>query len=951
MKLNKTSIPNSTWSDCHILEYFDVLDHGVAVYSAIESGEDFIFVYFNPAAEKMEQISASRLLGRRVTEVFPGVEKCGLLSAFRRVLNTGKSELLPATKYQDGRIQGWRENHVYRLPNGYIAAVYEDVTDREELRLKSEANHLRYRLLAESTLDGVWEWDIVAGTLYLSPKWKAQLGFEDHELPNAYDTWIGRLHPDDKARVAKHIDAYLKAPADHWSAEFRLQHKNGHYKWTLARGMPVIDENGVPLRLLGVHIDIDEQKSIGNRLKDNEQRLSLALSSANQGLYDINIQTGEASVNPQYAIMLGYKPESFVESVSSCLERIHPDDQQRVLNNFNNYLSGAIDEYRSEFRLRTKSGEWLWILSLGRLVEKDAEGNPLRLLGTHTDITELKTAQEKVRQAAQVFSSTIEGVTITDTEGAILDVNKAFCDITGYSREEVLGQNPRILKSNKHDQAFYQAMWQSLHEQGYWRGEIWNQKKDGEIFPELLTISSVVDSFNNVTGYVAVFTDITQTKESEKRLDYLAHHDPLTGLPNRILFNAILEQAIHRSTRERETIAVLFIDLDRFKHINDSYGHAAGDELLTQCAVRLTNVIRGEDRVARLSGDEFVGFLENVGSSDNASLVVRKIMSCFKEPFILNNNEVSVTCSVGISLFPDDSATMSELVSYADTAMYLAKEEGRNTYQFYTSEMTTAAAEFVFMENAIRRALKENHFYLVYQPQLDLKNNTLCGLEALIRWQHPEQGVIAPGHFIPIAEKIGLVREIGKWVLNEACRQASEWQQRGLQFGYVSVNVSGRQIKQADFAAQVKAVLIQYQLAPNCLELEVTESYLMDHQDEGVRQLRELRDLGVSIAIDDFGKGYSSLNYLKLLPVDKLKIDQSFVRDIPEDVNDMAISEAVIALGKALDLSVIGEGIETEDQISFLKDKGCQFGQGYYFSKPKLAADIDGLLAQEISDN
>lgn len=922
----------------------NAIDQGVVLYKAVEGGVDFTIVDFNRSAEQMERINREEVLGRRITEVFPGVREFGLLEVLSRVYLSGKPESLSARKYDDGRICAWRENRVYRVSSDYVAAVYQDVTAREEARLAKSRYQERYRLLLESTLDGIWDWNIQENTVYFSPRWKAQLGFEDHELANEFESWSSRLHPEDAPLVMAKLDEFLTCPSDVWSMEFRLRCKNDSYVWTLARGTPVLNEAGICTRILGVHINIDEQKKNASKLAENEQRLTLALRAANQGLYDLNVQTGEALVSDEYAVMLGYDPQSFVETNAAWLERLHPGDHSRVSKTYRDYVNGKTSEYRVEFRLRTKNGAWVWILSVGSIVERDKLGEPLRLLGTHTDITELKLAQEKARQAAQVFRSTIEGVTITDLDGTIVDVNQAFSGITGYTRDDVVGLNSKILKSGKHGEDFYEIMWSSLAEQGSWRGEIWNRRKDGSIYPSLLTISRVDDENGSPSGYVGVFSDISLTKKHEEHLEYLAHHDPLTGLPNRMLFHAIMDQAISRAKRESETLAVLFIDLDRFKIINDTYGHFVGDELLRLVGLRLSNVIRGDDRVARISGDEFAAFLENVGSSDNAALVVRKIQSAFEQPFTIDNKEINVACSIGVSLYPNDSLDISSLIRFADTAMFRAKQDGRNNYQFYTGEMTEAATEALFLESAIANALRNQEFHLVYQPQVDLSSQKIIGLEALIRWHHPERGVIPPSHFIPFAEKVGLVREVGVWVLNEACRQASEWRKFGYDFGNVAVNISGRQVHQQGFAALVLATLILHDLPPKYLELEVTESFLMEHEEEGIRQLKELRDAGVSIAIDDFGTGYSSLSYLKHLPIDRLKIDQSFVRDIPQDANDMAIADAVISLGRAMGLNVIAEGIETSDQISFLTEKGCTQGQGYYYHRPLSVEALEKLF-------
>ena len=400
------------------------------------------------------------------------------------------------------------------------------------------------------------------------------------------------------------------------------------------------------------------------------------------------------------------------------------------------------------------------------------------------------------------------------------------------------------------------------------------------------------------------------------------------------MLNAYLKRSISRSRRRNEQLAIVFIDIDHFKQINDSFGHSSGDDLLKQCADRISTTIRTDDTVSRISGDEFVALLENVGGSGNVSLVVQKITEAFNLPFHLDNKEVTVTCSIGVSLFPDDGDDPSKLLGFADTAMYRAKDDGRNGYQFYTPEMTSEATEHLFMKSALKQALKEKQFSLVYQPQVDLRNGDLSGFEALIRWHHPERGWIAPNHFIPFAEKTGLIQAIGEWVLNEACHQASEWLQSNVQFGRIAVNISGRQVQSPEFSKLVVDTLGSHGLPAQFLELEVTESFLMDHEETAISQLRVLQALGVSVAIDDFGTGYSSLSYLKNLPINRLKIDQAFVRDIPHDSNDMAISSAVIALGHAMELQVIGEGIETQEQLAYLLEKGCQYGQGYFYSKP-----------------
>ncbi|MET0048942.1 MAG: EAL domain-containing protein [Sedimenticola sp.] len=547
---------------------------------------------------------------------------------------------------------------------------------------------------------------------------------------------------------------------------------------------------------------------------------------------------------------------------------------------------------------------------------------------------------DKLRQSATIYQSTLEGVIITDADSKIVDVNNAFENITGYTREEVIGQNPRILQSDRHDSDFYYQLWHSLSASGQWRGEIWNRRKNGEIFPEWLNISSISDSKGKVTNYIGVFSDITSIKRSEEKLDHLAHHDPLTDLPNRLLFNSHLEQTIKHARRNNSVFAVLFMDLDRFKNINDSLGHKAGDQLLQQLAIRLKDTVRVDDIVARISGDEFVILLEDIGNAENTAIAVEKIMTIFNQPFELDKHEIRVTSSVGITLYPDNGDNVSSLLRNADAAMYRAKDEGRNTYQFYNQEMTNIAFERILMENALRVALNEHEFHLLYQPQVIMETGELIGAEALIRWHHPEIGEVLPSKFIPLAEENGLIHDIGIWVVETACCQGKRWLDEGFDFGRISVNIARPQLQHSDFVESIKEMLARIRFPANKLELEITESFIMQNTEQAIQQLDALRILGVRISIDDFGTGYSSMSYLKLLPIDKLKIDQSFVRDIPHDPNDMAITEAVIALGKALDLQVIAEGVETEQQASFLIEKGCLQAQGYLFGHPVSESEL-----------
>ncbi len=566
--------------------------------------------------------------------------------------------------------------------------------------------------------------------------------------------------------------------------------------------------------------------------------------------------------------------------------------------------------------------------------------SPLRELkalvtGFNHMVAEIDKSQRDLKQAAVVFEGTSEGIMVTNSQHRIITVNSAFTHITGYTLHEVLGKNPSILQSGRHQQAFYQAMWHSLTETGQWQGELWNRRKNGEIFPELLTVNVVKDKEGRTTHHVGIFSDISRIKETEHKLAHLAHHDPLTGLPNRLLFHDRLEQAVLRAQREGNQAAILFIDLDRFKNINDSMGHAKGDLLLQQVAERLKEAMRAEDTIARLGGDEFVLIVEALKGQDDIAAVAKHTLALFNEPFCLEDQEVFVNASIGISIHPGDGEDAQTLVRNADAAMYRAKEEGRNNYQFYTADLTTSATERLTLENQLQRALKRNEFELYYQPQFSLKNGgTLDGMEALIRWQQPEQGLILPDRFIPVAEETGLIVPIGEWVLRTACAQHRAWARAGYSPVRMAVNLSARQFHTPGLTKLIADILDETGMQPSHLELELTESIVMRDAETTIRILHELSEMGIALSIDDFGTGYSSLSYMKRFPINRLKIDQSFVRDITNGKIDAGMIIPIIALGHSMKLQVLAEGVEIEEQLRYLKEQGCDEVQGYLYSRP-----------------
>jgi diguanylate cyclase (GGDEF)-like protein/PAS domain S-box-containing protein len=554
------------------------------------------------------------------------------------------------------------------------------------------------------------------------------------------------------------------------------------------------------------------------------------------------------------------------------------------------------------------------------------------------DIRNRERTAQALRIAAIAFE-TNDGIIVTDADARILRVNRAFTKVTGYSAEEAVGQTPRILKSGRHDDEFFRNMWETLNRTGVWQGEIWNRRKNGELYPEWLTISAVTDVNGRVTHYVGVFADISERKEAEEEIQRLAFYDPLTELPNRRLLMDRLRRSIAAAKRRRGHGALLFIDLDNFKTLNDTFGHDFGDELLVAVAGRLAKCVRAEDTVARLGGDEFVIMLEDLGGDDRdaatqARVVGEKIIRAFTQPFPLRGDEYYSTTSIGVCLYPDLGETPEELLRRADTAMYRAKSGGRNTLRFFDPAMQEALEARAALEAELRQALSREQFRLYYQAQVN-DAQEIRGVEALLRWRHPQRGLVAPGAFIPVAEETGLIVPIGQWVLETACAQLKTWERSpATRRLHLAVNVSARQFRQTDFVAQVRSAVERHAIDPALLKLELTESLVLDDLADTIDKMNVLKGAGIGFSLDDFGTGYSSLSHLKRLPLDQLKIDQSFIRDIEADPNDSIIVQTIIAMAGHLGLDVIAEGVETESQLDFLRRHGCRTFQGFLFSTP-----------------
>ncbi|MBS1230902.1 MAG: sensory box protein/GGDEF domain protein [Proteobacteria bacterium] len=690
---------------------------------------------------------------------------------------------------------------------------------------------------------------------------------------------------------------------------------------------------------LGAFAKEAQRRQIEATLRESEGRFRDLYEKAPLAYQSLDVEGNILEVNDAWLALLG---------------RTRDEVSGRFIGDFMSEVSlNALNDVFPKFRMQGRVDGPLFhflhkdgtqrLLMLNGQIARDADGNFLRTHCILTNLTERLQSQQQLKLAATVFEQSAEGIIITDAEHHILMVNRAFSKITGYSAAEALGRKPSLLSSGHHEAHFYRALWAAVDTCGHWSGEIWNRSKDGDIYPEMVSIQQVLDGDGKVSHYVGIFSDISEHKANEAHIQHLAHFDALTGLPNRSLLADRVGQALSSVERNGESLALVFLDLDRFKNVNDSLGHRIGDELLIQVAQRLQSGLRGEDTVSRLGGDEFILVLPGA-SADGAARVVKKILKSLSRPYRIEQHELIITPSLGIAMYPADGDSYEALSMCADAAMYRAKQGGRQTFRFFTREMQEHSERALQLENALRRALELDQLQLHYQPQIALGDDRVIGVEALLRWQHPELGSVSPSDFIPVAEDSGLILPIGQWVVRTAVRQMKSWIDGGMAPLVIAVNLSAVQFRQARLAERVAQILDEFDLPPFCLELELTESAAMENPLAAIEVMDDLYERGIRLAIDDFGTGYSSLSYLKRFKVSKLKIDQSFVHDIARDPEDEAIVEAIIGLSKTLGLQTIAEGVETAEQLAFLRAKGCHEVQGYYFARPMPAADFEAFV-------
>jgi len=722
--------------------------------------------------------------------------------------------------------------------------------------------------------------------------------------------------------------------------ESQLQ-ADGTTIWLDTSKVPLKDKDGKVFGVLGLYQNITAKKQAEEKLELRESYLT-AIIENQPGLIWLKDREGKyLTVSQKFANAFGMSsPEMLVGktdldfSPKELAEQYRADDAKVMSSGKSISLEEVVNVKENQ----------IWHETF-KTPAFNAQGEVIGTTGMARDITTRRKAEQQLREAAAVMQNTHEGVMITDASSALLAVNPAFTRMTGYTATEVLGKNPRLLNSGRQDKTFYQALWKDLLEHGFWQGELWNRRKNGEIYPQLLTISTIYDDNGRPIRYLGVFADITQIKENQAKLEFMAHHDPLTKLPNRALAESRLEQELEQAHRHDQQLSVLFIDLDRFKQVNDSFGHLVGDELLCAVANRLSERLREGDTLGRLGGDEFILIAAPLQEKQDAAIIARDFINALSEPFHLSNGaEVFIGGSIGISLFPDDGATVADLTKNADAAMYLAKENGRNQFSFYTSALNADARKKLELENDLRRAVLQNELQIHFQPKVDIRTGSICGAEALARWKKSNGTWIPPSDFIPLAEKSGVILTIGNWVLEQTCSQMRTWLDAGLPEVCVALNVSARQFRSGHLDKLVKAALEKFKIPAHCLELELTESMLMHEPDRAIATMHKLKKVGIKLSLDDFGTGYSNFGYLRRFPIDSLKIDQSFVQGVTLRAEDAMIVDSIIGLAQRMKLRVVGEGVESKEQLAYLSTRGCDELQGFLFSKALPAEDFATLL-------
>ncbi|MGY4533703.1 diguanylate cyclase (GGDEF)-like protein/PAS domain S-box-containing protein [Pseudomonas sp. TE3786] len=954
----------------HDIETLDQFDHWLQMHPQLhdELIQHLHITEINQVAQQLLGVESTQELWNHLVDVGPITPENVRYQLIGAVLSKQRQIELES---QIVTPQG-HERHLWlvlRLPeqNDDFHAVtvsMNDITSRKRIELSLIERERFWSDVVRAVPDTLYVHDMTnRRVLFSNNRLGQQLGYSGKELREmAGHFWEVVLHPDDAEQYARmRTLQQVVSDGQLLQCHLRWRHRDGSWHWFDIREQALSrTADGRVHRLIGVAKDVTEQIEASELLRNNERRYRLLAENISDVIFTTNDSLQLDYVSPSAMAMFGYSPEWIIANgfhpLAANPNQLSDVDQLLIR------VRGALNDPQKLRELRQQLATRLYIVDCVRAdghklptelrmtLMWDQDGRFEGLLGVGRNISQQRRAEKDLRMAATVFEHSTAAILVTDPAGYIVQVNEAFSRVSGYSSPQVLDQQPGMLMADRQQTSHQAYILSQLAQNGSWEGEVWLKRRNQENFPAWVGITAVHDDEGDLVSYVSFFSDISERKASEQRIHRLAYYDALTNLPNRTLFQDRLHTALQHAERHLEWVVLMFLDLDRFKPINDSLGHAAGDRMLKDVAQRLAACVEVEDTVARMGGDEFTLLLQARDTRDGALTraihVAEQILASLAQPFILEGREFFVTASIGIALSPQDGEELSQLMKNADTAMYHAKERGKNNFQFYQAAMNATALERLELESDLRHALDQQQFVLYYQPQFSANGQRLIGAEALLRWQHPRRGLIAPNEFIPVLEELGLVVDVGDWVLVEACRQMNAWQAAGVRVPKVSVNLSARQFAEGQLGQRIANILHSSGLSPSSLELELTESILMHDVEETMQVLKGFKQLGLSIAVDDFGTGYSSLNYLKQFPIDVLKIDRSFVDGLPSGEQDAQIARAIIAMAHSLNLAVIAEGVETQEQLDFLREHGCDEVQGYLLGKPmtahQLAAQFSG---------
>ena len=866
-----------------------------------------------------------------------------------------------------GELHLWLMARLPQQRRDYQAVILSisDITSRKQVELSLLERESFWSDVVRTVPDQLYVQDVLSQRMIFSNRHLGQtLGYDRTELAHMGERfWELLLHPEDAA----HYQALRQQQRNNGHdqqlhCQLRFRHRDGGWRcYDIREQVLTRDPEGLVTRIIGVGKDVTVQIEASQSLRDSEQRYRMLAESISDVIFSTDSLLQLNYVSPSVQSVLGYQAEwIFTNGWQSIIAN---PAQLTGIYSLMERVSKAMGDAEQLAHLRSQLPSQLFLFDCLRA---DGRKIPIELrlvlvwdddqrfegvLGVGRDISQQRRAEKDLRMAATVFEHSTSAILITDPAGYIVQANEAFSRVSGYAVSDVLDQLPSMLTVDEQQESHLRYVVKQLHQRGSWEGEVWLKRRDGDHYPAWVGITAVLDDEGDLASYVCFFTDISERKASEQRIHRLAYYDALTHLPNRTLFQDRLYNALQQAERQKAWVVLMFLDLDRFKPINDSLGHAAGDRMLKDMALRLLACVDDDDTVARMGGDEFTLLLQPRATREmalnRAIHVAENILASLVRPFVLENREFFVTASIGIALSPQDGSELSQLMKNADTAMYHAKERGKNNFQFYQAEMNASALERLELESDLRHAMEQNEFILYYQPQFSGDGKRLTGAEALLRWRHPTRGLVPPGDFIPVIEELGLVVDVGDWVLREASRQLKAWHKAKVRVPKVSVNISARQFSDGQLGTRIATILEECGLPPACLELELTESILMREVNEALQILASLKNLGLSIAVDDFGTGYSSLNYLKQFPIDVLKIDRTFVDGLPEGEQDAQIARAIIAMAHSLNLAVIAEGVETHEQLEFLREHGCDEVQGYLFGRPMPAHQFEAQFANE----